>query len=311
LAKKSKINVELSKTIEMKYAVKSILVLEDDVNLAVGDASPVISIWNISNKVKLKNLIGHESSVMKLVKISNQMLASGSADTTIKVWNCTSDRLSLNLTGHSQTVTDLVILDNRCLISSSTDSTIRFWELKFGLETARLKDASNPVAFLCLFQSKYLACSIKNHGIQIWNVVDRKKIQYRPKKDVLFKSYYACLTFLRNGLLVSGDSLIKIWNVSNGYLVNSLYGHSRDLVALIELRADHLASSSLDMTLKIWNYKNGTCLKTLKSHSDQILSLALFSNETYLLSGSLDKTVKIWNLMLVFDNSTKNLAEYG
>jgi WD40 repeat protein len=125
------------------------------------------------------------------------------------------------------------------------------------------------------------------------------------------KTSYPCQIFLQNGHLAIGDLLlIKIWNVTSGHLVNSLYGHRKNLLALTELRKDYLASSSLDMTIKIWNYKIGTCLSTLRSHKNQILTLTLFQN-VYLLSGSFDKTVKVWNLAEIFKDSQKDNVEYG
>jgi WD40 repeat protein len=288
----------------MNTSVKSVLVLEDD-NVAVGDASPTISIWNSTAKSIVKKLTGHAALVVKLIKLKHQTIASGSADASIIIWNCTNGRLLKNLTGHGDVVNDLVFLNsNESLASCSDDSTTRIWSIKSGQELRRLT-SSSPVFSLSLFETNHLAGGL-NGAIRIWNVNTGKTL-----KDFLIKKYFKCFTFLENGLLASGYYNIEIRNVTSGVLIQSLNErHLLYVVDLLELRKNYLASTSLHMKIQIWNLESGMCVKTLKGHSGQISSLVLFKNAN-LMSGSLDKTVKMWNLASVFGNSVEHYVEYG
>jgi WD40 repeat protein len=123
----------LSKTIRLKFPVMSIVLLKNDENIAVGDLSPIISIWNIKTRKaarhhQVKQLIGHVSQVRTLIHVQDELLASGSNDRTIKTWNYTDGRLLRNLTGHTRAVTQLALmmLSNKNLISCSQDEILKF-----------------------------------------------------------------------------------------------------------------------------------------------------------------------------------------
>jgi WD40 repeat protein len=81
---------------------------------------------------------------------------------------------------------------------------------------------------------------------------------------------------------------------------------------IINVRKDHLASASADLTVKIWNYKSSLLLETLKGHKKTVMNLVLL-NEESLASCSLDKTVKNWNLTAVLarPNNNSKVLEYG
>jgi WD40 repeat protein len=59
----------------------------------------------------VKQLTGHQSYVLALTEMSNNILASGSGDQTVKVWNITSARLLRNLTNNSGPITYMASLD--------------------------------------------------------------------------------------------------------------------------------------------------------------------------------------------------------
>jgi WD40 repeat protein len=292
----------------------------NDVNLAMAGPKPMISIWSLKSKQRVKQLIGHKSSVRALVVIDkldldddNKQLASGSTDAVVKIWNCTSGRLVSNLTGHSQTVNDLVFLrTSDKIISCSQDSKIIIWNIKNGsvLKTLALGTQPNGVLSLscCSLKNQHqLMCASahENQTVFLWNIETEENLK-------TFNAEHGFMvSFLLNANLAypTTDALIRIINVTSGVLVNSLSGHRQQVLYLIELKADYLASGSLDSSVKIWNYKSGECVRTLKNHANMVLCLGWLIHDR-LLSGSADKTLKIWTLSTVFANQTTNL-EFG
>ena len=115
-------------------------------------------------------------------------------------------------------------------------------------------------------------------------------------------------------------------------MVNTLFGHDKDVLALTVLKNGDIASGSADATIKIWTatgdlknsfvasqigirklvaHPNGDLVSvsaqiikiwssfgvlkfTLLEHSDDVLGLAVLANGD-IVSGSRDRTVKIWN----------------
>jgi WD40 repeat protein len=313
LFKKRLESSELAETISVDFCATRVLLL-DDMYLVVAGARPEVSLWNIKTKQKIKKLIGHRMVVSALVKLNhNELLASGSADTTIKIWNCTNSRLLKNLTGHVQAVNDLVYLkDKHLLISSSDEERLIIWNVTAGevLNTLLCRFHAH-VTCLSLFKSKLLASGDLYGYIFIWKAETWENLQFFYESG-----YVSFLSFLSNGNLALCDqsAVVKIRNVTTGFLVNSLTDHSTQQVFyFIELKNSYLASASIDGTIKIWNYTSGERVKTLKGHSNKVNCLCLIKNDT-LLSSSADRTLKIWKLTHVLKNFSTNQTtniEYG
>jgi WD40 repeat protein len=299
-----------------------IAVILKEKNLAVGDSSPLISIWNIKKKTRGLKLIGHKSPVSALIEARDEILASGSFDFGIKIWNYTDARLLKNLTdGHKDSIFGFDVLKNRNLISCSADATIKIWNLtNFELlKTLRAHTkhvysvcllAAKKSGSFCLYTDSLAASASLDRTIRIWNLKNGKNVLTIESKDF---AYATSLLLLLNENLASGESdgLVKIWDVTTGLLVNSLSGHTNKIASLVNLNSKHLASGSHDGQIRIWNYHNGACLRTFKSHLQTVSSLSLFKNGNLLLSASLDRTVKIWALKNVLKSDPKRKLEYG
>ncbi len=108
-------------------------------------------------------------------------------------------------------------------------------------------------------------------------------------------------------LLVSAsfDSTIKIWKLNKTYdCINTLYGHTGDILSLCYLGSGMLASASDDRMIKVWSKYDGfRCINTLYGHTSDILALCYISNsnnsnDCLFSSGSSDNTIKIWSAFL-------------
>jgi WD40 repeat protein len=113
------------------------------------------------------------------------------------------------------------------------------------------------------------------------------------------------LAVLNENTLISGswDKTIKIWNITNGSVINTLKGHEGYIEYIVLLNQDLLASACGtgtridDPSIHIWNLKTGEINLSLVGYGP----LATFSsasssiNEFYLIASSTDKTIQIWN----------------
>ena len=114
------------------------------------------------------------------------------------------------------------------------------------------------------------------------------------------------------------DTVVRIWEVATGQLVERLKGH-RDSVYSVAFTPDGkgLVSGSLDKTLKYWDVqpiyarrsggalKNGAeskvtdktsqCLMNFTGHKDYVLSVAVSHDGQWVVSGSKDRGVQFWD----------------
>jgi general transcriptional corepressor TUP1 len=120
------------------------------------------------------------------------------------------------------------------------------------------------------------------------------------------------------------DTIVRIWDVHTGQLVERLKGH-KDSVYSVAFTPDGrgLVSGSLDKTLKYWDVqplfarsRNGSksgsqssgpskdsgvtdktsqCLMNFTGHKDYVLSVAVSHDGQWVVSGSKDRGVQFWD----------------
>ena len=111
------------------------------------------------------------------------------------------------------------------------------------------------------------------------------------------------------------DTVVRIWDVATGNLVERLKGH-RDSVYSVAFTPDGkgLVSGSLDKTLKYWDVraimrgreagkppagrdadKGSTWTMNFAGHKDYVLSVAVSHDGKWVVSGSKDRGVQFWD----------------
>jgi WD40 repeat protein len=102
-------------------------------------------------------------------------------------------------------------------------------------------------------------------------------------------------------LLASGslDKTVRLWEVGNGRLVQTLTGHTR-LVHSVAFSPDGrlLASGSGRLwwhnTVRLSEVSSGALVQTLTGHTRMVHSVAFSPDGRLLASGSEDKTIRLW-----------------
>lgn len=100
-------------------------------------------------------------------------------------------------------------------------------------------------------------------------------------------------------LLVSGssDKSIKLWDLSQGALLQTLTGHTGAIHAVIvHPNGRVVISASSDKTIRLWHLTKGQLLHTFTDHTNWVNTLAIGAKGQLLASGSDDQTIKVWNL---------------
>jgi WD40 repeat protein len=97
--------------------------------------------------------------------------------------------------------------------------------------------------------------------------------------------------------IVSGtDRTIKIWDATDGSLLNTGEGHSLSVTSVaISPDLQYAVSGSNDKTVKIWDMSTGRRLGSLEGHTFSVTAVAISPDSRTIVSGSADRTIKVWD----------------
>ena len=214
-------------------------------------------------------------------------LASGSEDTTIKIWDWELGELERTVKGHTKPVLDIDYGGPRgstLLASCSSDLTIKLWDPSDEYKNIR---------------------TLPGHDHSI------SSIRFIPSG--------AAGSPLSGNLLVSAsrDKTLRIWDVTTGYCVKTIKGHT-DWVRTVTPSLDgrFLLSAGNDQIPRLWDATTGEAKTTFLGHEHVIECVTFAPGSSYihlasiagykkppppssagefLATGSRDKTIKIWD----------------
>src|SRR5262249_4770644 len=98
--------------------------------------------------------------------------------------------------------------------------------------------------------------------------------------------------------LIAGgrDGHIRIWNVTDGSIINDWQGHDHRIrILAISAAADRIASAGEGHQIRIWDLATGQQETALDHGQGKVLSLC-FCGEGRLASGGSDNIVRVWDL---------------
>ena len=113
-----------------------------------------------------------------------------------------------------------------------------------------------------------------------------------------FGNVYAVAFSPDGTLLATGheDGECRLWQVADGKLLFSLYGHSSTVWSVaFSPDGQTLASGSFDCTIRLWDVTIGQVNQVLHGHEDWVWVVAFSPDGEMLASGSSDRTVKLWH----------------
>ncbi len=187
------------------------------------------------------------------------------------------------LMGHSERVSSVAFSpDGQTLVSGSYDGTIKLW---------RVHDGAN-------------LHSIKGHT-KFVPITDEPLPSYLlplPPGFILMRGVYTVAFSPDGQTIASGgdDDTIKIWQASDGKLLNTLTGHSGGVESVaFSPDGQTIASGGADRTIKLWQVSDPAAaklLETLTGHSSWVYSVAFSPDGQFLASGSSDSTIKLWRV---------------
>ena len=214
-------------------------------------------------------------------------LASASEDATIKIWDWELGELERTVKGHTKPVLDVDFGGPRggtLLASCSSDLTIKLWDPSDEYKNTR---------------------TLPGHDHSI------SSIRFIPSG--------AAGSPLSGNLLVSAsrDKTLRIWDVTTGYCLKTLKGHTEWVRAVTpSIDGRWLLSAGNDRAPRLWDANSGEAKTTFLGHENFVECVAFAPGASYphlsaiagykkpppasssgefLATGSRDKSIKIWD----------------
>lgn len=240
--------------------------------LASGSDDQTIRIWDLKTGTnQCLNILKEHDHWVRSVAFSpdGQLLASGSDDRTVRIWNVQTGDCLTTLEGHKHWVRSVTFSsDGRWLASGSDDRTVRIWNVQTFLEHRTLQHENwvRSVAFSP--DGRLLASGSDDEMVWIWNIETGKCLKTLRGHE----SWVHSVIFSPDGkrLVSSSQEATKLWNVSDGKLLQSFQERADDVLSdgilPIALSPDGtlIAGGRQDETIQLRSIKTGQCKSPLR-----------------------------------------------
>uniref|UniRef100_A0A2M4CRT5 Putative mitogen-activated protein n=1 Tax=Anopheles darlingi TaxID=43151 RepID=A0A2M4CRT5_ANODA len=258
---------EKNSSYDGRNGVRCIKIAPDSRQLATGDRSGNIRIYNLSNLKLITTIEAHDSEVLCLEytneKIERRLLASASRDRLIHIFDCEANyRILQTLDDHSSSITSVRFIGvgkQFQMVSCGADKSIIF------------RNYQNNV-FL-----RGNNCSGKN-------------TLYDMEVDSNYKHI----------LTACQDRNIRVYSTQNAKHTKTFKGSHSDEGSLIKVSLDlsgiYIATSCTDKTLSVYDYYSNECMARMYGHSELVTGLKFTNDCKYLISASGDGCVFIWQV---------------
>ncbi len=270
--------------------------------IAIAQDNTMLSIFNSQTGERRKVLAGHAGTVTSCVfSPRGDLLLSSSEDLSLRLWEVKTGKEIRAFEGHTDYVTGCDFSpDGKTIISSSFDGFIKKWDTHTGKELWSWRGHEHKVAS-CQFSPSgklLVSVSVKNRGsIKVWS-------NQLPEKPLVLQGHHrkitSCAIDPQNKRIVSGsyDTTAKTWDLKNGQVENTLFGHRFTAVSSCAFSPDGqtIATGGYDFTLRLWDSETGKQKAILEEHQGKVTSCVFSPDGKKMASTSEDKTFKIWDV---------------
>lgn len=225
------------------------------------------------------------------------------------------------LMGHSQSINSLDFNKNGSrIVSTSDDGTVRIWDLDSGRDIACLESDCELFDSATFSPNETEIVAISRYNLDLF-FRDLNESPFIHRNSNILKIDENIITVEKKGktleltghngrvnsaflspdsnyvISASSDKEIKVWNISDGELMQTLKGHHGPVnYAAYSSDGKYIISASDDSTVKLWNAQNGLLLKTFSCNKSPIITVAISTDNRKIVAASTDRVIILWDV---------------
>ena len=267
----------------------------DGQQLATGSKDTHIRLWDVESGQALAMLQGHQNIVLGLTFVDPGRLVSASRDLTLRLWDTASGVTLRVFQGHQSAVRQVAVKDEY-LYSTSNDGTVRRWSLQPQPAFTVVDLPGKPASAAITPDGSRVAVGFADGGLRLYALPDGHLLW---EKAEAHKDGINRLAFSSDGQQVasaSHDKTGKLWQTSDGQLVQTFSGHSQGVYAVaFSPDGRSLATASYDGQLGLFHIGEEQG-RFHKVHDGKVYSVAFDTSGQRLVSAREDGVVQLWDL---------------
>ncbi len=277
---------------------KGIAFSNDGRQLAVGDDSGTVQIWELPFNRPLFTLKGHQHQVWAVAFAPDgRVLASGDRSGQIRLWNSASGESQRIIDAHDGSVWSLAFGSNGNQLLSISDEQVGVWDVQSGTLQAELKHGSgrNTRAVLSPDGSK-LAVTATDGIVRVWDWKNSVIVkQIKADDDVLWSAAFSPDS--RQLATASSDEIVTLWDIATGKQLAAFTGHTGGATDVAYL-SDTVTLVAIDRNGRLHWWDTGTgrrISEAWSAHRGASWRLAVHPDgERFATTGD-DGLAKVWD----------------
>jgi WD40 repeat protein len=299
--------------IDGRNPINSVAFLRDEKRIVGGGDEGALRYWEVTDGREAGAAVCGGELLTVAVSKDGKCIVTGAKNGLVTVWDTTTQTKVVEIKGHSYWVVAVdVSPDSRTVGTASYDGAASIWDIMTGqLLVGPLQPRSGPLVALKfstngsrVVTSTYAQSSVRIHDTQNGHLLLDIPVRLsssgnEPTTPLAWSSDD------RQLFVISHDSNIQCFDASSGSLLSQWSIHSRCNPASVVLsNSGKFIAASADSSISFWDTSTHLRLGHVVAHTGSVQSIALSSDDSYLVSGGrADKRVIVWNLRNVLPES--------
>ncbi|CDK30322.1 WD40 repeat domain-containing protein [Candidatus Babela massiliensis] len=294
--------------VEKKLSIQDLKKIPEDLKDPIKDYFiinyPEIA-WSFEDNISTSQDAHQEGIITYAISPDNKIVVTGAFDNTVKIWDIETGKC-LKTLKHNSMITDIAISNN--IIISTTNNCLYLWSTK-GAFIKSIKTNQNTYFILLDANNMIITIGNDNKKINILEIDSPHQLSKETDHQKLIKSLK--LTSDNKYLIThSFDNTTKIWSYPN---ISCLRTISNSYSTTLS-NNNQILIIGHDQDVVLYNISDNNIMQTLSGHNNKVTSVAISSNNKFLVSSDKDNITKIWNLKseiclfsIVQNNEVKHL----
>ena len=292
-------------------SVRSLAITSDNKYIVSGGNDKAVRIWNLQDKMQEGVLYGHTHYITSIViSTCDRFIASSSMDKSVRMWDLQAKTQIHIFYNNSFSLTCVTITtDNKYIVWADANSTMSIVCIQ-SQEISKYREESSKITCIAITSdNKFIVSGRDDKTVRLWNLTDKTL-------EATLNGHFGIVLSLAiskdNKYILSGskDKTVIIWSPQSKTILDVLSGHT-NRVSSVAITSDnqYIVSGSWDLTIIIWDFqdnKNYGIVRPFRETAKKIAilqcfttvrSIAITSDDKFIVSGGGDNTVKIWSII--------------